>query len=189
MKALVILTIPFFLFFFKDSSCKERKEAKRRAQIEATQQQEKEEVKPQIKINEKDMDIKVSEPKAPTNSKPSKSLEEINLGTPNQPNISKAEMQELEANTSDCIKEKIQVFVKNNSSMSMAQVFAFKSKGTTYYMFDEGMALDAPAYVLNNRCDTVCVTGGMRRGPSQDTRTCPEEEGERIVIWNPSMSK
>jgi len=84
---------------------------------------------------------------------------------------------------SDCINNKIDDFIENGTHLSMSQLFAYSSKGQVYYFFDHGMAVDGPAYVLNEQCDTVCVTGGMRRGNPQ-AKPCPEEDGKsRRMIW------
>lgn len=86
---------------------------------------------------------------------------------------------------SDCMQAKIEFFKKERSFLQTSQIFTFTSKGETFYFFDEGMALDAPAYILNENCDTVCVTGGMRRGQSLEERAkCPkQDEGSRQTIW------
>ena len=99
------------------------------------------------------------------------------------------DMESVEANSSssfsNCMEEKIQFFKEERSFMQTSKIFTFTSKGEKYYFFDEGMALDAPAYVLNESCDTVCVTGGMRRGPGAgELKECPQEDKDsRKILW------
>lgn len=90
---------------------------------------------------------------------------------------SDSKIQTIDANY-DCLKDKISFFKKERAIMQTAQIYSFKSNGEIYYMFDEGMALDANGYVLNSNCDTICITGGMRRHPdSVDLPDCPDEDG------------
>lgn len=93
-------------------------------------------------------------------------------------------IETIEANY-DCLKDKIEFFKKERAIMQTSQIYSFKSNDEIYYMFDEGMALDANGYVLTSSCDTICITGGMRRHPdSANMPDCPEEDaGTRKTIF------
>ncbi len=84
----------------------------------------------------------------------------------------------------ECLQGKMEYFIKDGMKLSMAQCYSYISNGQTYYMFDHGMAVDGPGFILNENCDTVCVTGGMRRG-NPDMKPCPKEEDykARKEIW------
>ncbi len=93
--------------------------------------------------------------------------------------------QNVESTTPNCISDKIEEFKSTfQSSSAMAQIFSFTSEKQTYYFFDEGMAVDRPAYILNEECDTICKAGGFRRGLTSPEQNCPpEDEGSRVQIW------
>lgn len=86
---------------------------------------------------------------------------------------------------SDCMKEKVEYFITDGRKLSLSSCYSYTSKGETFYMFDHGMAVDGPAYVLNESCDTVCVTGGFRRINSGEKPACPPEDdyNKRKEIW------
>lgn len=95
------------------------------------------------------------------------------------------ELPTASASISDCMQGKIDFFIKNRSQMPMTKIFSYTSEGETYYYFDEGSAVDGPAYVLNEKCDTVCLTGGIRMSPKGgELKPCPTaDENSRKTIW------
>lgn len=98
----------------------------------------------------------------------------------------KNEVMEVEASNEDCIEEKIAIFKELHADKSHTGVYSFQNeKEEQFYMFDEGMAYDGPAYVLNEFCDTVCLTGGIRMIPeASDLKDCPGEANDtRKIIW------
>ena len=98
------------------------------------------------------------------------------------------ETQKQNADNGNCIEERISFFKEERSALHVARIYTYQSKGETYYMFDEGMMVDAPAYVLNAECDTVCITGGVRM-LNQNLKDCPpEEKDSRKMIWSKAKS-
>lgn len=86
----------------------------------------------------------------------------------------------------DCINEKIEYFKDHiGVKMPMSQIFTIVAEDQeVYYVFDQGMAMDLPAYILNSNCDTVCITGGMRRR-TPEMKECPTESPKsRQIIWS-----
>jgi len=105
----------------------------------------------------------------------------------NSNKLSKYDSQAIEnaksSGMSDCIQDKIAYFITDGTKLSLAKCYSYTSNGETFYMFDHGMAVDGPGYVLNESCDTVCVAGGMRLNP--DKKPCPREDSssQRKDIW------
>ncbi len=56
--------------------------------------------------------------------------------------------------TSVCIEAKVEVMRTNN--MSNTSVKRYAKDNEYFWLFDTGAAFDAPKYMLNISCDTVC---------------------------------
>ncbi len=66
-----------------------------------------------------------------------------------------------ESNT-DCIDRMKDEFITQNSERDFTFIYEFEQDGEQYYIFDNGVAFDAIAVVLNEDCDSVCSFGGFR---------------------------
>lgn len=53
-------------------------------------------------------------------------------------------------------------FITQNSERNFTFIYEFEQDGEQYYIFDNGVAFDAIAVVLNEACETVCSYGGFR---------------------------
>jgi len=87
--------------------------------------------------------------------------------------------------TSNCMANNLEAFKATNGTKGSTSVFTFESGGTTYTVFDNGIAFDAQAYVLNEACDTVHVYGGMLP-PGTDVPDPPfkwEDMEKRTQLW------
>ena len=56
--------------------------------------------------------------------------------------------------TSDCIEAKIAEMRDKNAAYT--SVVRYEKNNESYWLFDSGSAFDAPKYMLNISCDTVC---------------------------------
>ena len=87
--------------------------------------------------------------------------------------------------TSKCIESKISAMQKANQDHT--SVTRYKVKGKYYWVFDNGSAFDAPRYVLNVACDTVCM------GPTRGNRKpCPMaldfDNPTAVVLWKSKVT-
>ena len=53
-------------------------------------------------------------------------------------------------------------FISQNQDQSFTFIYTFEQGNITYYIFDNGIAFDATASVLDEFCRTVCIYGGFR---------------------------
>lgn len=91
------------------------------------------------------------------------------------------------SDNANCLAEKMDDFKSRNASRGATSIFTFASNGKTYTVFDEGLAFDAQAYVLNNDCDTVHVYGGMvapdPNAPKEEPPFKWEDMEKRTQVW------
>ncbi len=91
---------------------------------------------------------------------------------------------------SPCIKKKIKAFIGRLSGTSLPiRIIQFTSQGEKFYLFDEGMMVDAPAYVLNAQCDTICIMGGRRMVQPEESACPPEDNNSRRIIWPDNLDR
>lgn len=56
--------------------------------------------------------------------------------------------------TSLCIESKIEVM--RTANVAHTSITRYSRNGESFWLFDSGSAFDAPKYMLNVSCDTVC---------------------------------
>lgn len=87
--------------------------------------------------------------------------------------------------TSACIASKIKAMRKANKDYT--SVKRYQVKGKYYWVFDNGSAFDAPQYILNAACDTVCM--GASRG---NRKPCPADldfdNQKGVTIWQSKVT-
>jgi len=71
-------------------------------------------------------------------------------------------LQSCTDSTPDCITEKISDFQETNVDRGFTFIYEFQQDGSTFYIFDSGIAFDATAEVVNDQCEVVCTYGGFR---------------------------
>lgn len=85
---------------------------------------------------------------------------------------------------SNCLEEKITAFAQKYDRKQAVSIFTFESGGESYTVFDNGIAFDAQAYVLNSACDTVYIYGGMMLEPdASDPPFDMRDMNNRTQIW------
>ncbi len=64
--------------------------------------------------------------------------------------------------TPSCIDVMMDEFITQNSERNFTFIYEFEQDGEQLYIFDNGVAFDAIAVVVNEDCETVCSYGGFR---------------------------
>jgi hypothetical protein len=78
-----------------------------------------------------------------------------------------------------CIQTKIDAFQAGNKDYT--SVKRYSKNNEFFWLFDNGSAFDAPQYLLNTACDTVC-TWSFRAGlPCQSNFNLGDSTA--VVIW------
>ena len=72
---------------------------------------------------------------------------------------------------SACIEDRIQEFSSQNEGINFTGIYQFIQDGETFYIFDDGVAFDAVAEVVDADCNLVCAFGGFR---TQNDTPCEE---------------
>lgn len=86
--------------------------------------------------------------------------------------------------TSECIDDRIATFEEDNNERSFTFIYTFKQDGKTYYIFDNGIAFDATAEVVDKDCNVVCVYGGFRPAvPNNSCEAFQESINNAEQIW------
>ncbi len=62
---------------------------------------------------------------------------------------------------STCIDAKVNKFKTESRLTGFSSVTEYKLNNKCYYEFDYGKAADWSAYILDNQCDTICVSNGL----------------------------
>jgi hypothetical protein len=81
---------------------------------------------------------------------------------------------------SACITTKVNTFKTANKDFT--SVKRFVKNGTPFWLFDNGAAFDAPQYLLNAACDTVC-TWAFRANAFPCQKDYNISDSTAVVIW------
>ncbi len=65
-------------------------------------------------------------------------------------------------------------FIERNQDRTFTGISVFELDGEEYYIFDDGVAFDAIATVVNSQCEEVCNFGGFR---ANSPLPCDEYQG------------
>lgn len=80
----------------------------------------------------------------------------------------------------DCIQAKITAF--QVADKSYTNVKRYLKNGQSFWLFDNGSAFDAPQYMLNAACDTVCTWSfSPNRPPCQQDFNLGDSTA--VTIW------
>jgi len=63
--------------------------------------------------------------------------------------------------TPSCIEDRKEEFISQNTDRPETYILTFEQNGETFYVFDEGIALDATADVFDSECNFICEFGGF----------------------------
>ena len=69
--------------------------------------------------------------------------------------------QSAAPNLSPCIDAKVNKFKTESRITGFSSVTEYELNNKCYYEFDYGRAADAPAYILDSQCDTICILGNF----------------------------
>ena len=61
-----------------------------------------------------------------------------------------------------CIEDMKEEFISQNEDIGFTGIYTFELDGQTFHIFDNGVAFDAVATVLDEACNLVCTFGGFR---------------------------
>ena len=79
-----------------------------------------------------------------------------------------------------CIKAKITAF--QTADKSYTSVKRYSKNGQFFWLFDNGSAFDAPQYMLNSACDTVCTWSfSPNRPPCQQDFNLGDSTA--VILW------
>lgn len=67
----------------------------------------------------------------------------------------------------DCIEERITAFQQENEGRPFTYIYRSNQEGRTLYIFDNGVAFDSIAEIVDEDCNSLCNYGGLR--PQDDT--------------------
>jgi hypothetical protein len=79
-----------------------------------------------------------------------------------------------------CVNSKISAFRTANKDFT--SVKRFMKSGNAFWLFDTGSAFDAPQYLLNAACDTVC-TWTFRANAFPCQKDYNLSDSTAVVIW------
>ena len=84
---------------------------------------------------------------------------------------------------SDCAQEMIDDFIEMNEGRSFLFILEFEQDGETYLIFDNGIAFDAIATVVDENCQEVCRYGGFRPSGGAPCEEFQEGINRARQIW------
>lgn len=64
--------------------------------------------------------------------------------------------------TPSCIEDRKEEFINQNRDRAETYILTFKQNGENFYVFDNGIAFDAVADVLDSECNFICEFGGFK---------------------------
>jgi len=82
-----------------------------------------------------------------------------------------------------CIDMMITVFQQEHEGRTATGIYTFELDSETFYVFDNGVAFDATASVVNSSCDQVCVYGGLRGNSPQPCDDYWDGINNSTQIW------
>ena len=85
--------------------------------------------------------------------------------------------------TSDCIEDMKQEFISQNEGVGFTGIYTFEFEGESFYIFDDGVAFDAVATVLDKECNLICSFGGFRIDNDMPCDTYQEAINNAQQIW------
>lgn len=85
--------------------------------------------------------------------------------------------------TPSCIEDRIKAFKTQNQGRSFTFIYTFEQKGKQYYIFDNGIAFDAIATVVDEDCTEVCSYGGFRANNPNPCDDFQEGINSAKQIW------
>ena len=84
------------------------------------------------------------------------------------------------ASETPCIQAKITAF--QTADKSYTSVKRYLKNGQFFWLFDNGSAFDAPQYMLNSACDTVCTWSfSPNRPPCQQDFNLGDSTA--VILW------
>ena len=81
---------------------------------------------------------------------------------------------------SNCIQTKINALIAENKGFT--SVTRYEKENGRFWLFNNGAAFDAPQYMLNAACDTVC-TWAFRANASPCQKDFNLNDSTAVVIW------
>ncbi len=91
--------------------------------------------------------------------------------------------QSCDESTPSCIEERIDEFTRTNDGRGFTFIYEFTQDGEQYHVFDNGIAFDAIATVVNSSCETVCSYGGFRANNPDPCTDFQESINNAKQIW------
>ena len=82
-----------------------------------------------------------------------------------------------------CIDDRIDEFTSQNAQQSFTFIYEFEQDGNQYYIFDNGIAFDAIAEVLDENCQLICTYGGFRINNPDPCDQFQEGINNATQIW------
>ncbi len=82
-----------------------------------------------------------------------------------------------------CVESMIEEFIDANQDRGFTFIYQFEQDGETYTIFDNGIAFDAIANVINAQCQVVCSYGGFRANNDNPCTRYQDAINQARQIW------